>query len=537
MKQALLSVGLLLCPLPAQGQRPVPATLSLADAIAIAHENNPAYRQALNDRGPAAWGVRNAYASFLPSVTASAGGGYTGPGEQTFLTESFSQNVSTWSSSYSLGLSWQLSGTTLSQPGLKHAQLAAADADIAGAEATLVNSVTQQYLTVRQARENAGLAQARLDRDQEFLKLAHARYDVGRATLIDVRQAEVARGQAEVALLRAQTAVEVEKLRLFQVLGVAPPVDLAAVQLTDTFPVTAPPWRLDELLTMAEQQNPALKALRAREHAAAWGVRAAASSFGPALSFSAGWSGFTQKLSDINPTIAAARAQADTNMILCQYENSNWLNPGGLMLPCSALAFTPAQEQAIRDQNMAYPWHFSRQPFQARLTVTLPIFTNFSRPLQVSQAKAQRDDLAESARPRGADRGEPSVSDAADDLPGGVDPGHESRRGAGAAAARDGALSRGLGDVLRAARRAGGPAERRIRLRERHLRLSQGRGGARGGRRPPAPVTGARESHVQAEQAARGRRWRPADRWGRGGEHQRQARSRHGGAGGTGDAP
>ena len=401
MKQALLSVGLLLCPLPAQGQRPVPATLSLADAIAIAHENNPAYRQALNDRGPAAWGVRNAYASFLPSVTASAGGGYTGPGEQTFLTESFSQNVSTWSSSYSLGLSWQLSGTTLSQPGLKHAQLAAADADIAGAEATLVNSVTQQYLTVRQARENAGLAQARLDRDQEFLKLAHARYDVGRATLIDVRQAEVARGQAEVALLRAQTAVEVEKLRLFQVLGVAPPVDLAAVQLTDTFPVTAPPWRLDELLTMAEQQNPALKALRAREHAAAWGVRAAASSFGPALSFSAGWSGFTQKLSDINPTIAAARAQADTNMILCQYENSNWLNPGGLMLPCSALAFTPAQEQAIRDQNMAHPWHFSRQPFQARLTVTLPIFTNFSRPLQVSQAKAQRDDLAESVRARG----------------------------------------------------------------------------------------------------------------------------------------
>jgi len=401
MKHALLTVGLLLCPLPAQGQRPVPANLSLADAVAIAHDNNPAYRQALNDRAPARWGVRNAYASFLPSVTASASGGYAGPGQQTFLTASFSQNVATWSSNYNLGLNWQLSGTTLSQPGLKQAQLAAADADIAGSEATLVNSVTQQYLTVRQARENEGLTQARLDRDQEFLKLAHARYDVGRATLIDVRQAEVARGQAEVALLRARTAVAVEKLRLFQVMGVAPPVDLAAVQLTDTFPVTAPPWRLDDLLTMAEEQNPPLKALRARENAAAWSVRAAASTYGPSLSFSAGWSGFSQKLADVNPTIAAAQAQADTNMILCQYENSNWLNAGGVTLPCSALAFTPADEQAIRDQNAAYPFHFTRQPFQARLTVTLPIFTNFSRPLQVSQARAQRDDLAEAVRARG----------------------------------------------------------------------------------------------------------------------------------------
>ena len=72
-----------------------------------------------------------------------------------------------------------------------------------------------------------------------------------------------------------------------------------------------------------------------------------------------------------------------------------------MALPCSALAFTPADEQAIRDQNAAYPSHFTRQPFQARLTVTLPIFANLSRPLQVSQAKAQRDDLAEAVRARG----------------------------------------------------------------------------------------------------------------------------------------
>jgi outer membrane protein len=400
MRYALRILGLVLCPALAAGQS-IPARLSLADAIALAREYSPSYRQAQNDRGPAAWGARNAYASLLPSVTASGGFGYAGPGQQRFLTQEFSQSVGVWSSSYNLGLNWQLSGTTLSQPGLKRAQLAAADAEIAGAESNLISTATEQYLTVLQARENAGVAQARLDHDEEFLTLAQARYDVGRATLIDVRQAQVARGQAEVALLRARTSVEIEKLRLFQVMGVAPPTDVATIELTDTFPVAAPPWQLEELLTMAEAQNPSLKALRARENAANWAVRAATSSYGPSVSFSAGWSGFAQKLSDIEPTITQQRATADSNVTACGYYNTAWLNAGSPALPCSALTFTAAQEQAIRDAQAQYPFHFTAQPFQAQLTISVPIFANFSRPLQVSQAKAQRDDLAESVRARG----------------------------------------------------------------------------------------------------------------------------------------
>src|SRR5690349_7602562 len=289
MRHLWLSVGLAVCPALALCQHPVPANLSLADAITLARANNPAYRQAIHDRSPAAWGVRNAYSSLLiPTVTASGGLGYAGPGQQRFLTSNFSQSVSTTSSSYSLALDWTLSGLTLSQPGLKHAQLSAADADIAGAETNLVTAVTEQYLTVLQARDNAAVARQQLDHDEEFLKLAQARYDVGRASLIDVRQAQVARGNAEVVLLRAQTSVDVEKLRLFQQIGVTAPVDVQSVQLTDTFVVQAPTWKLNELLTQAEQQNPPLKALRARESAAGWGVKAATSSYGPTVSLSAG---------------------------------------------------------------------------------------------------------------------------------------------------------------------------------------------------------------------------------------------------------
>src|SRR2546423_1655739 len=308
MRLLLCSVGLAVCPVLAVCQRPVPAKLSLADAVALARSNNPLYRQAINDRAPAAWAVRSAWSTMLvPSVSASGGIGYAGPGQQTFLTSNFSQSVSTLSSSYSFGLDWSLSGRTLTQPGLRKAELSAANANVAGAETNLVTGVTQQYLTVLQARDNAEVARQQLQHDEEFQKLAQARYDVGRASLIDVRQAQVARGQAEVVLLRARTTVQVEKLRLFQELGVTAPLDLAAVQLTDTFNVQAPSWPLNALPPMAEPPNRAVKALREREHAAAWGVRAASSSYGPSLSLSAAWSGFTQKLSDINPTITSLR--------------------------------------------------------------------------------------------------------------------------------------------------------------------------------------------------------------------------------------
>src|SRR5207247_5145085 len=127
MRQMLIVAGLLFGPAAvAVAQQPTPpskpvttAGLSLSDAIAVAREKNPAFRQAQNNQAPAAWGVRGAYSSLLiPSITAAGGMSYTGPGSQTFLSSSFTQRVSTVSSFYDVGLPWQLSGSTLCQPGL-----------------------------------------------------------------------------------------------------------------------------------------------------------------------------------------------------------------------------------------------------------------------------------------------------------------------------------------------------------------------------------------------------------------------------------
>jgi outer membrane protein len=401
MRHAFFAVGLFVCP-PLVAQQAVPASLSLSDAISIAREHNPAYRQTLNNRTAAAWNERGAYTSLvLPSVTASGGVSYTGPGQQRFLTNTFSQSVSTVSSNYSLSLNYELSSATLSAPGLRRAQANAVDADIVGAGQALVANVTTQYLNVLQAIDNARVAQRQLARNDDALKLAQARYAVGRASLIDVRQAQVARGQTEVALLRARTATSIEKLRLFEQLGVTPPTTIEAIVLSDTFAVQQPIWKLEDLLTMAAEQNPSLKALRARETAAAWGTRSAVASYGPSLNASAGWSGFTQQFTNVNPIILSSQAQYGSLYQSCQDDNRIRTNAGLSPNDCSVYVWGSANEQQLRAQNSVFPFNFTSQPFQARLTITLPLFANFQRPAQVAEAKATQQDAEESVRARG----------------------------------------------------------------------------------------------------------------------------------------
>jgi len=407
---ALAGLCAAVTPLAAQdGALPtVPHELSLADATSIALANNPTYRQTANDHAPAAWGVRNAYASFLPSFSLSGGLRYTGVGSQNFLSTSFTQPSSTIGSSYSLGLNWQLSGQTLTQPGVAKAQLRAADASITGAAINLRTIIEQQYLAVLQAQAQVELGTNQVGRNQEYLRLANARYQVGQATMLDVRQAQVALGQSQVTLLQDRQNVTVQKLMLFQQMGVRAPDDPSVVTLTDTFTVKAPQWSLDSLLAEAEANNPDLGSLRARASAARWSARAAKSEWLPTLNFSAGWSGFTQQYTNVDPLINAqiqnAQQSAASNVAQCQYANGNWLNAGGQSLDCGSLAFTPSEADAIRtqieSQNSVFPFNFTSQPFSASLSISLPIFTQFGRPSRVSQAEAQEDDAHEAVRAR-----------------------------------------------------------------------------------------------------------------------------------------
>jgi outer membrane protein len=385
-------------------------SLSLDEALRQARAHSPGYRQTLNNAAPARWGVKNAYGSLLPSVSASSDLGYTGSGRSNFgggLTLPTSPFLT---SGYSLGLEWQLSGRTLTAPAQQKALQRATDEDISGAGVTLTSEISTQYLNTLQAAAQVQVATQQVKRNEDFLALARARHQVGQATLLDVRQAEVTKATSDVALLRAVQAENEAKLDLLRRMGVEPPVPIEQIVLSDSFPVTTPDFQLDSLLALADQHNPALRSLQAREHAADLDVRAAKADFLPSLSLRAGWSGFTQQFTNedllLQQTLTDAQAQAAD----CQFDNTvkSALSLGGEVSNCyssnglvegGATLLDPVEQQ-IRNDNSAFPFHYTGQPFGANLTLSLPIFTGFSRSLRLSQARADQDDADEEVRAR-----------------------------------------------------------------------------------------------------------------------------------------
>jgi outer membrane protein len=187
-------------------------------------------------------------------------------------------------------------------------------------------------------------------------------------------------------------------------------VAIDRIELSDSFPITTPTFQLDSLLALAERQNPVLRSLRAREHAAGLDVRAAKTDFLPSLSLRAGWSGFTQQFTNENLLLEQSLVDARAGAADCQFNNSvrSGLSLGGEVGNCFAAnglvdgggTLLDPVAQRIRDQNDVFPFRYTGQPFSANLIVSLPIFTGFSRSLRLSQARAQQDDADEEVRAR-----------------------------------------------------------------------------------------------------------------------------------------
>jgi outer membrane protein TolC len=386
----------------AQGQADptIPLDLTLQRAVDLAWEYNPVFRQTANDIGPATWAVRNAWAAFVPAVDLNGSVSYAGAGSQRFLTAEFQQGSPTLGSSYGLSMSARLDGRTLMGPGVSEAQYDATLAAISGAEVNLESMVKQQYLAVLQSEAQVELSEKQLERNEEFLRLAQARFEVGQNTMLDVRQAEVAKGQSEVTLLQARQLVIVDRLRLFQTMGIPAPDDPLSVTLVDTFPITQPTWELRELLLAAEGGNPDLMSLRARESAAKANEKAAKATWLPTLSFQAGWSGFTQEFTNPDFLIGQAESGVASEYQTCTGINSFLLNPGEQPFDCGTGTLSDQDRAAILEQNNVFPFNFTTQPFGARISISLPLFTQFSRPLEVSQASIQTEDAQEAVRAR-----------------------------------------------------------------------------------------------------------------------------------------
>jgi outer membrane protein len=384
----------------ATAQATPPDSLSLEQALRLAHEHNPSFLQQRNDLRVANASVRSAYGDLLPSADISNGYGYTAAGERRFNSVEFGQQPAIYSSNYQLGIGYRLSGATLLAPRLERARRTATRRQVAGAEADLDALVSQQYLTALQAREQVVQAGKEVARAQEHLRLAQAKLDVGSGTPLDVRSAEVTLGQAQVAVVKAQNDAATATITLGQYIGM--PID-PQTPLSSHFTVFEPKWNADELVRTALERNPTLLASRATASAARTGVKSARTSYLPSLSFNVGWFGSVYQAGNIAPLVAGSLEQSRQQFQGCQQSNQIGALIGQPPRDCSPFDVSnPAVEQSIRDeirsQNSGFPFNYTRQPMSASVTISLPIFQGFSRQLQVETAKAQAEDAQNEVR-------------------------------------------------------------------------------------------------------------------------------------------
>lgn len=374
------------------------ATLTLEEAQALAQRNNPDLALSRNSRRTAGAALRSAYGDLLPGADFSFSSEFREGGSQPINGVQF-ETGDIRQSSYWLGLTYRVSGTTLLGPSVQKANLNAAEADLSANEETIRSSVAQQYFASLKAGAQAELQDTLVITARQQLELARARAAVGAGTQLDVIRAEVELGQAEVQALQADNTAEVEKLRLFSLIGVPQP---PTVRLTSEFAITEPSLTLEQVLDQAQRANPALAAFRARDRAADAGVKQARSQYLPALTLSTGWGGYTYESTNPDFLVQQAMAGVASQRSSCFTMDSIRTGAGlsSIGAQCSAIDFTSNDRDALLSANEQFPFDFQKQPFSLRATLSVPIFDGFTREQRVQEAVAARSNAQYRTRAR-----------------------------------------------------------------------------------------------------------------------------------------
>lgn len=394
-------VLLSLSAVPLVGQQ-APRELTLEEAIALAKANNPTFLSTQNDEAEAKWRVREAWGRFVPSVTANGSGAWQQEGVQRIGSLVFADQITDWYfSNYSLNLGFTLSGNTIFGVPNARANKRATEARISAAEFDLESLVALQYMAVLRGVDGAEVAQRQLERARRNLEIVTTRVQTGAVAGTAGKRAEVDLGRAEVGVIQARRDLRQARLLLSEQMGVRMDED---VRLLSEFNVFEPDFDPERLLRMAIEDHPSLRSVRAQEDASRAAARQAATSqYLPTISLSTSFRG--NAIQALNDSFVLGRAQdrADAGVRNCDFNNllNDGLNgglPGYTNQDCSIFELDDAGRAAARAANDVFPFNFTKLPVQVGLSISLPIFTGFSRQRQVSQANNLAEDAQHARR-------------------------------------------------------------------------------------------------------------------------------------------
>jgi outer membrane protein len=353
--RVFLLVGVLLALAGGARAQDVPAVLTLDDAIRLARQNNPDYRKALNDATVSSMGVRQAWAAFLPNVSASMSFGgnsstsasgesdlgvpIQNPEPVTFKSSSASQGAS-------LGFTLFDGGAIFRNLSQARARASATDAGIMLAASTVDARVTTDFYAARRTDLLVDVELRNLETARTRLEDTQARFRIAAADQVDLLDAEQSVIRVEQQLATAEANAAKALLTLRQSIGIDPDVPF---DLADVLPEVFDPSTLDSnaLVATALERSPTVAQRRASLEAERHGVSAARGGRWP----------------QINGSLSYNRSTNERG-----YGAFGDLNP-----------------------NSRYGYGFG-------ISVSVPIFNRFSTSAQVAQAEAAREDAEHDLR-------------------------------------------------------------------------------------------------------------------------------------------
>jgi outer membrane protein len=255
-------VSLLVFASTARAQEP-PRVMTLDQVVRVAVERDPAALTAEAALSNARADQLQQVGTWLPSLNAT--GFYSNSSNERF-DQATGQLVSeSYTAQLQGGYDVFTGGRRLLNQRAANANVAAADAQYAAQRFSTILLATETFYAAAAAADIVSTAEQRLQRARDQLTAAQTRLELGTATQSDALRAEIEVGNAESALLDAQSTMRTATLELGRRVGVAGQVMPAEAALPERAPSLPP---LAELVQRATATSPAVIAasatLRAR---------------------------------------------------------------------------------------------------------------------------------------------------------------------------------------------------------------------------------------------------------------------------------
>jgi outer membrane protein len=253
--------------------------ITLDEAIERARRNAPASIQARGTERANRAAVRSAYGALLPNVSVSLGGGrgFSDPNSRTFTNEA-GENVTraegwTYSNGLSLNMTLFNGGQSLYNIRTASANVNVAEAGEISQEFQTALDVSQQFYNALAARESEEAARTQLELAVQQMRFSSVRVRSGVATKSDSLRSLIQVGNAQLALLSAQTNLRSANASLTRLIGsdvtvTAAPSDTIMPQLDSVALDTASLARLAEDGPAVRQSASSLEAAKALRRAA-----------------------------------------------------------------------------------------------------------------------------------------------------------------------------------------------------------------------------------------------------------------------------